>query len=271
MTGFRFGYSILLLTCFGVSGAACLEPSAFQKAEAPPAVSTYRSYALADDPTLIRTTAPGVTPSERQKLDAPPPQRQQILQDTFYRTNPKPAAASASTAYRIETSPGTTFGPAPAPSYRENFDQTEQIDASYTFVANSQKTGLGLDLALKPRLSVNDEGALKTTRAGAEVRVGQNLDLRGKNARNANWYFFAGADGEAVVWDIQRTGADITNGQVTLQDRVTIGDVQAGIAWESPAGQMSISYISREFEYRNGAISRSGEEDFAAVTLSWRH
>ena len=79
MTGFRFGYSILLLTCFGVSGAACLAPSAFQKAEAPPPVSTYRSYPA----TTPLPPQPGRDASERQKLDAPPPQRQQILQDTL--------------------------------------------------------------------------------------------------------------------------------------------------------------------------------------------
>ena len=157
-----------------------------------------------------------------------------------------------------------------SPFYREDFDQTEQIDASYTFVANSQKTGLGLDLALKPRLSVNDEGAFKTTRAGAEVRVGQNLDLRGKNARNANWYFFAGADGEAVVWDIQRTGADITNGQVTLQDRVPLVMYRPHCVGKPGRPDVDQLYFTgiRISQRRNLAL---GEEDFAAVTLSWRH
>ncbi len=149
-------------------------------------------------------------------------------------------------------------------------EDVQKIDAGYTFIANKQDTGLGLDLAVRPHVSINAQGDVRTTRAGAEVRVGQNLDLRGQKARNSNWYFFAGADGEAVVWDVQRRGSSLTDGQVTLQDKVTIGDVQAGIAFQSPAGQMSISYIQREFEYRNGAISRSGEEEFAAVTLTWR-
>jgi hypothetical protein len=150
--------------------------------------------------------------------------------------------------------------------------QNQNIKAGYTFVADAQSTGFGLDLALQPHVTVDDEGTYRSTRAGAEVRVGQNLDLRGQNARNSSWYLFAGADGEAVVWDVQRAGqTDIASGQVTLQDKVTVGDVQAGIAFKSPAGQMSISYIERDYEYRNGAISRSGTEEFAAVALTWRY
>lgn len=149
-------------------------------------------------------------------------------------------------------------------------EDVQKIDAQYTFVAPKADTGLGLDLAVRPHVTINSQGDVKTTRAGAEVRVGQNLDLRGQTAKNSNWYFFAGADGEAIVWDVQQSGRSLNNGQVTLQDKVTVGDVQAGIAFNSPAGQMSVSYIQRDFEYRNGAISRSGEEEFAAVTLTWR-
>lgn len=150
--------------------------------------------------------------------------------------------------------------------------QTQNIQAGYTFVADRQSTGLGLDLAVRPHVTLDDSSTFQSTRAGAEVQLGQNLDLRGKNAENSSWYLFAGADGEAVVWDVQRAGQmNITSGQVTLQDKVTVGDVQAGLAFKSPAGQMSISYIERDYEYRNGAISRSGTEEFAAVALTWRY
>lgn len=146
-----------------------------------------------------------------------------------------------------------------------------RIDAGYTLYANSEDTGLGLDISVRPRVTFDRTENFSSTRAGAEVRIGQDLDLRGKPKKNSNWYLFAGADGEAVVWDVQRAGTTgIADGLVTLQDRVTVGDVQAGVAWESPAGQMSISYIEREYEYRNGAISRTGDEDFVALTLTWR-
>lgn len=150
-------------------------------------------------------------------------------------------------------------------------EDRRRIDAGYTLYANSADTGLGLDVALSPRVTFDRTENFSSTRAGAEVRIGQDLDLRGKPKKNSSWYLFAGADGEAVVWDVQRAGSlGMTDGLVTLQDKVTVGDVQAGVAWESPAGQMSISYIEREYEYRNGAIARTGEEDFVALTLTWR-
>ncbi len=149
--------------------------------------------------------------------------------------------------------------------------RTTRSRTAFTVNAGNAMTGLGVDLALSPRITVEESDAFRSTRAGAEVRIGQNLDLRGADAENPNWYVFAGADGEAVVWDMRQGGGmDVAGGAFTLQDKVTVGDMQAGISFEQAGTQMSVSYIQRDYRYENGARSQSGTEDFAALTLTWR-
>lgn len=146
-----------------------------------------------------------------------------------------------------------------------------RIEADAVFGATGAQTGLGVDVAIAPRASVLETSTFRSTRAGAEVRVGQGLDLRGQDVDQPSWYIFAGADGEAVVWDVAGQGLNVMGGGVTLQDKVTMGEMQAGLAFEQAGTQIAVSYLRREFDYENGSIRRSTEGDFAAVTLTWRH
>ena len=273
--GLRFITGIGLTAAIALSCVACLGPNrleAYQRG-APMLVEGYDSYTEPDDPGLIRVRPRSrAVPASDYAIPAraPAPQHLPLTSGTV---EPSSRAQTSGIDLAVSGFREATNRPqftriernlAPFDSQRNRFD------ADYTFLARGQQTGFGVDLAVKPHFTLDQSAKFRSTRAGAEVRVGQNLDLRGQNAKNSNWYVFAGADGEAVVWDMQRPGSSLTSGQVTLQDKVTIGDVQAGIAWQSPAGQMSVSYISREYEYRNGSISRTGEEDFAAITLTWR-
>jgi hypothetical protein len=272
-----------IASAIGMSCTACLSTSGIHNTPAvqPPGIQQPYLSTDAADPLRITLNTASVTPA----VQIPDPQKPQTVQ---FSANSYVSAHAG----RIETSPlghpvgkvsgidlaaaqfaqSNYQGTIPPLQYKGSFQQeaVRTLDAGYTFVANTDDTGLGLDLAVRPRISLNEQGDVRTTRAGAEVRIGQNLDLRGQNAKNSNWYLFAGADGEAIIWDVQRGGGAFADDEFTLQDKVTVGDVQAGIAFQSPAGQMSVSYIQRDFEYRNGAISRSGEEEFAAITLTWR-
>lgn len=274
----------IIVSAIGLSCAGCLGTSGLQTA---PSVQSHAQIEDTGQDHLVR-----LGPSPEQTFVSPrAPQQQQLTQIYIpgQSVNARPAyepAYSGNTHQPVHPQ-GRKSGIdiAVAEFAQSNSSQSsspirhdqqwlprdeKRIDADYTFVANRDQTGFGLDLALQPRVSIQTDAGVRTTRAGAEVRVGQNLDLRGQDAKNSNWYFFAGADGEAVVWDVNLNGTLLADSPVSLQDKVTIGDMQAGVAWESPAGQMSFSYIEREYEYRNGAISRSGEENFVAVTLSWR-
>ena len=259
--GMRRILTLFSAGALGLSCTGCLAPSVLHSSSSD---QQYSSTGRSEDPELVRL-------SDAHQAQRATPTRP-ATSYPITRTPRRVSGVDMAVSEFAEASQGRIASP-----YSNDFSgadrETNSIDAQYGLVANSERTGLGLDLSVNPHISVDQTGGMRSTRAGAEVRIGANLDRRGSTPDNSNWYFFAGADGEAVVWDVQRAGsARIVDGDLfSLQDRVTVGDVQAGVAFESPAGQMSVSYIEREYQYRNGAISRSGEEKFVALTLSWTH
>ncbi len=292
--GKRITLAAIIASAIGLSCAGCLGTSSLSANKSPTSPPVYQSYSAAEDPSLYRLGPRGVAPPERSVRVATSSDSSQLHRAPSSVETVPQRVTSYTTTNRSNTPAGTTLRPTrkvsgidltaaqfaqsidqrhtPPVGYPQHWQQQnrQQIDAGYTFRANSRDTGLGVDLALSPRLAYDSIGDVRSTRAGAEVRIGRNLDQRGRAPDNSNWYLFAGADGEAVVWDVKNANQSLMSGQVSLQDKVTIGDVQAGLAWKSPAGHMSVSYIQREYEYRNGEISRSGEEDFVALTLTWR-
>ena len=145
-----------------------------------------------------------------------------------------------------------------------------KIAAELAISAPRELTGLNFDVGLAPRIAVEEEGELTAQRVGGEVRIGQNFDRRGETAEMDGWYIFAGADGEALVWDAGESGFSPRLGDMMLTDQVTIGDMQAGISMQRAGGELSFSYIRREVSYsdRNGGFSET--EDFAGVSFTMR-
>jgi hypothetical protein len=146
--------------------------------------------------------------------------------------------------------------------------------AEVSFAASGERTGLGLDLSITPRAQiVRDQAGASTARTGAEVRLGTNLvdrDLRGKSAPQPSWYFFIGADNEALVWNVADKQA--MNG-LALRDQATVGDLQAGIAWSAGKGQMSFGLVERELEFNDIAGDRDvkRKNHFAAFSFTLHH
>ncbi len=144
------------------------------------------------------------------------------------------------------------------------------IAAEVAISAPRSATGLRFDVGLAPRIAVRDDGNVLTQRVGGEVRIGQNFNLLSKDGQPEGWYIFAGADGEALIWDADRSGFRPQLGDMALTDQVTVGDMQAGISIQRAGGQLSLSYIRREVKYqdRNGSLSEN--EDFAGVSFTMR-
>jgi hypothetical protein len=155
--------------------------------------------------------------------------------------------------------------------------QGERWGGEISFAASGQSTGLGLDMSFTPRAQIErNRGGNNVARTGAEFRVGTNLvdrDLRGKgkNAALPSWYFFVGADNEALVWNVADSAA--MDG-ASLRDQATVGDLQVGVAFTTgPSQQMSFGLVERELRFNDLAGDSDIEmrEQFAAFAFTLRH
>lgn len=147
----------------------------------------------------------------------------------------------------------------------------ELFTAEMTFTAPSTETGLGLDMSVAPRATLESRGQFRTARAGAEVRLGQGLedavksfDQRGERVELDSWYVFAATDGEALCWDLGDKGAKLEG--VALRDQVTVGDIQAGLAFHKAGGALSFGYVHREYSHEGA----KAKEDFAAISFTMK-
>lgn len=124
----------------------------------------------------------------------------------------------------------------------------------------------GLDVGLIPRagLSVGDRGS--ATELGATVRLGQYLD-QGEDARTG-WWFFAGADRQAVIYEPGQR-IDLRS-MLTLQPYAMVGDAQAGVAMRLYGADLSFAYVRRETNWSMPTQSWEEVEDFAAFSLTIR-
>ncbi|MEL7546682.1 MAG: hypothetical protein AAGJ84_08530 [Pseudomonadota bacterium] len=147
--------------------------------------------------------------------------------------------------------------------------EVRYLGAEWSLSAPSERTGLGFDVDVTPRVSYSRDGDFATRRVGGEVRIGQQFDRRGERHVIDGWSLFAGADGEALMWE-PGAGGSMSVDRMALRDTVTVGDMQAGIAFQMGPGQISLSYIRREVEYSEKNLGASQNEEFAGITFSIR-
>ena len=127
-----------------------------------------------------------------------------------------------------------------------------------------RRSETGLDLSLTPRASVRFNDEISSTAVGAVIEIGEDL-REGSEFESNTWYFFAGADAEALTYSPNSVGR-ITAGQFHLQDRIIVGDAQAGLGYRIGDADVSLSYMRREasteeFKY---------VEDAAALSFTWK-
>ena len=141
-----------------------------------------------------------------------------------------------------------------------------RIEAGLSPVPREQKS-IRAEISFSATSEQNGEYASR--RFGGEIRIGQNFDKRGEADPETGWYLFAGADGEALVWEPDETRG-VAAGDMALRDKVTVGDIQAGLSLQRGPGQISFSYIRREVEYRERNLGASTDEDYAGVSFTIR-
>lgn len=157
-----------------------------------------------------------------------------------------------------------------AVSLIQPLSRDQNFTAEFAIAASSAQTGLGFDVALAPSLSVREEGEFFSRSLGAQLRFGQNFDQRGTGATSESWYVFAGTEGEALIWEAGENGLSNFTDSVALRDQVTVGDLQAGLSIQRGPGQLSLSYIRREVEWRDRNRGASTTEDFAGISFTLR-
>jgi len=135
----------------------------------------------------------------------------------------------------------------------------------------SSKGKKGLDVELVPSASMRFDEDGRSASLGAVVRIGE--DLRAGEVNSNTWYVFAGADAEALSYSPDNT-ARFNHGQLGVNERVIIGDAQAGIGYRIGAADVSLGYIRREISTLNdqsfGTQGFNKTEDAAALSFTWK-
>ena len=129
----------------------------------------------------------------------------------------------------------------------------------------------GIDLQLIPRASLNFGDEHSSALVGAVVKIGQDLREIDPND-TSRWYVFAGADAEALTYTADGPSR-LTAGRFNLQDKIIVGDAQAGFGYKIGDADIALTYIRRDvnsFGLEPGDSAISYTEDAAALSLTWR-
>lgn len=169
------------------------------------------------------------------------------------------------------------FSEADAPRFadigtRGQTDRREQDVRRYE-LSLVARGAAGLDVAFAQRGGVgfNEQGDIERQSRGSELRLGRGL-RDAERSSTPTWYIFAASDDEAITWRPGvRTAFGTSGSSFALQDRVEIGDMQAGITYERDGWQASIAYVEREISASNGVQTVYQDENFAGFTLTMRH
>lgn len=148
--------------------------------------------------------------------------------------------------------------------------QFDSVGLDLKTAINTDRPG-GIDLQLIPRASLNFGDEHSSALVGAVVKIGEDLRELDPNDKT-RWYIFAGADAEAVTFSTKGQSR-LTASQFNLQDRIIVGDAQAGFGYKIGDADIALTYIRRDvnsFGLEPGDASVSYTEDAAALSLTWR-
>ena len=138
----------------------------------------------------------------------------------------------------------------------------------------SAPRGFDVSFAQRGGLGFNEAGDLERESRASELRLGRGLRNMPRDTPSSapKWYFFAASEDEALIWRPgTRTDFGTSDGGFALQDRVEIGDIQAGVTYEANGWQASLAYVEREISVRAGNENYTADENFAGFTLTMRH
>ncbi len=183
-------------------------------------------------------------------------------------------ADAFSDRFQLDISPGregrfASFTPDPSRERSSGRNRAYEVSV----VADA---GNGVDVAFAQRGGVgfNSQGDVERESRASEVRLGRGLRAMRDDEPSAGsrWYLFAASEDEALIWAPgSRSEFGAAAGGFALQDRVEIGDMQAGVTYEANGWQTSFAYVQREISARSGARTYHQGERFVGLTVTMRH
>jgi hypothetical protein len=159
------------------------------------------------------------------------------------------------------------------PSTTVSDDQSRQYEVS---VVARAAANVDVSFAHRRGVGFDDSGDISRTSQTSEVRVGRGLHLQASRddrpSSTPRWYAFVASDEQALIWR-PGTRSDFggSGSQFALQDRVEVGDVQAGITYEVYGIQTSLAYVERKMRTRVGGHTYMQDDNFAGITVTVRH
>lgn len=148
----------------------------------------------------------------------------------------------------------------------QNFghEQGLAVDYQRNFVAVSALGGLDIGITPRASMAIGPEGS--ATRLGALVSIGQNLH-EPRNSQS-NWYVFAGGGAEALTYEPGGNGS--FGDGLRLEEKVLVGDAQAGVALRVGRANLSLAYVRRETDVYSRVRQLNSEdvENYAALTFT---
>lgn len=145
----------------------------------------------------------------------------------------------------------------------------------FSFQAPSGATGLPVDFALAHRRGADEGPEGRIESKGVEARLGQRIrgiapEFKTPTWDKPAWYIFAASDNDAVTWTPAASPND-PNRALRSQDRVAVGDIQAGLSLEANGMQASLAYVKREVTTMDAIRhTEKANQEFGGITLTWR-
>lgn len=138
--------------------------------------------------------------------------------------------------------------------------------------AGGRNSLIDISIAQRASLGANSDGEVDRTGSGSELRVGRGLvDRRESDGANRSVYMFVASEDEALTWQPGvRSDFGGQGSSVSLQDRVEVGDLAAGVTYERNGVQTSLAYVEREESTRVGRKNYSQDQSFTGVTVTMR-
>ncbi len=268
----------IIISIIALSGAACASAGAGAGEAGFAALPVQPAHRTASAPvqaTVLANAALALAIDIEQADDAGASQppilaaRPATLGAVLKRTTPAQEALALS--FQPAATRRPAIGPYAGAGAAEGFS-ARQISLS----APGAPIGLGVDLALAHRAGAQDGPGGRYEAAGAEVRLGQRLEglapeFQPPTWDKPAWYVFAASDGTALTWTPASEPADPNRALRLQEDRVEIGDIEAGFSVQAGNVQASVSYVERDVVTMDKIrASRSTEQTFTGLTVTWR-